>query len=842
MIKRLSELNFFCSTTTFLFSKWISWTSLLCKTSQGALGSNPITFVSFGSLFDVRYADLPLPMPDVLLKHCPSNLPQTGSLILQSLGASFQTFDTSIAMQLSGTGQTFTSWISDSNLIARSSVGFGQNTVVFLSVAGRLSNNLTLSFVPFISASSSAKYINPPTTGTAKIILFGKGMSVFGISSTARVRLTACDYLKWTSESAIMCKMASGSGNNNALVVSQTVTVSNVLTSNNPQTAYAVPSLKFFSARNGNLEHILLQGSNFAPFNSDVIVFEGSGMVTIESKQTRILLTSDALLQGGKIVRNIQVQIQFESSRFDDVILSLETSPFVGRILLMKSQCFGCVKAANDSGLIVLFSDGAPSQLPSSDCSSGIYLPSIPFSSLFEHTGLLFLQVTTGSAPVKFLSSSITIVQSNINIVADTTLSSVGISWYSDSALEFKIPSIVGKSHTFQAIVDGQFSKAMTGLDYPVPVIQRQATVQSLPITGASNVMIFGSFFGQKSTTSSARIGKSSCLRSLWQSDALITCKSSSGSSIPDLLGVKSTVALQFSSPETLIVESTSPSLAFTDTQLGLPSTGIGFIFTSGLRFGNSQYSPKNRISKSASVSTLWFSDSFVISLVASKWRVVHQLTVSVAKLLGAASFLFQSAQNITIVSADTHFPRSGSSQISIVGAGFMTTFSSVQVRVGESGTTATRWVSDSCVRSQNSRIGLSSTLGVTVTVPSWNFPAFSSDSIFIHRPSTEFYGTYAFQNRSILSPSFASWQIYSVITVQGQNFGFLEAKVFESLSMDPDIGCDSVQWFSDTSLSAACQVNPPASDVVFRMSLLKSSQNAQVSPAKFIEKFLSTF
>ena len=165
----------------------------MCKTSQGALGSNPITFVSFGSLFDVRYADLPLPMPDVLLKDFPSNLPQTGSLILQSRGASFQNFDTSIAMQLSGTGQTVTSWMSDSSLIARSSVGFGQSTVVFLSVAGRLSNNLTLSFVPLISASSSAKYINPPTTGTAKIILFGKGMSVFGISSTARVRLTACD-------------------------------------------------------------------------------------------------------------------------------------------------------------------------------------------------------------------------------------------------------------------------------------------------------------------------------------------------------------------------------------------------------------------------------------------------------------------------------------------------------------------------------------------------------------------------------------------------------------------------------------------------------------------------
>jgi hypothetical protein len=114
------------------------------------------------------------------------------------------------------------------------------------------------------------------------------------------------------------------------------------------------------------------------------------------------------------------------------------------------------------------------------------------------------------------------------------------------------------------------------------------------------------------------------------------------------------------------------------------------------------------------------------------------------------------------------------------------------------------------------------------VTVPTWSSPLMASEMVLIHAPSTELYGTFAFQNRSVVS-SASSWQEYSKLNVQGQNFGFSEPTKFKALSIDPNVGCDSVQWISDTSLTAACQINPPGSEVLFRLSVLQSFLDVQV-------------
>lgn len=833
--KLATEFNDFGSATTYLFSKWISWTSLMCKTSQGHVNSASSTFVSYGWVVDVRFSNLPLPKLKVVIPGSTSNVPLTGSLMLKTSGSSLQNFDTSMRMQVSGTGPTSTSWFSDSCLIALTSGGAIRSAFAIATVAQIFSNIFNLSFVPLftnlsvLSASSSVSNAFPPASGAAKIIFSGKGMGLTEVSSTVRFRATSCNVLRWQSESSIVCKMSAGSGASSSLFFSQSLVPFKISTSSTLRTGFAVPNVKNFSTRIDNPSYILVHGSNYAPFNSDVKAVSTyssfDGAVSIELKQTRILLTSDALLQG-KTIRDIEILIQIKASRLDDVVVSLETSPFVGRIFLLKSQCFGCVKSGNDTGLILIFSDKASNRLPDSDCSSGIYLPTTPFSSLFAFSGLINLQVTSGSSPVTFLSSSITITQSNVNVVADKTYPSLGILWYSDSALEFKIPPpILGTNHTFIAIVDDQNSNTRTGLSYPIPVVQQPAKPQSVLSTGSSVYSIFGSFFGQISSTLRIRMGKSSCLSSIWTSDEICFCKSSPGLSNPDPFGLTATVARQVSTFKTLIVQIfESPLLALADVSNGLLSTGNFYVIASGSGYANSHFSPKNRILKSSSASTLWFSDSSINSLVSTTWKIQLQLTVSLTKLSTHANFSFGLTQNLQTNRSNSSFPRSGSSLILVLGAGFMPNFVSLKVKIGESAASATLWTSDSCVRSQNSRIGLATVLGVTVTVPNWQFPATNSDSLLVRPPATELYGSFEFQNRSVLSLSSPSWQRYSALNVQGRDFGFFESKIFNSLSIDPDIGCDSVQFISDTSLSAACQVSPPGSEVVFRMSLLQSS------------------
>jgi hypothetical protein len=812
----------------------------MCKTSQGALGLSPSTFVSYGLAVDVRSRNLPLPAQDVILENATNNLPLTGCYILRIAGANFQNVDASPTTQVSFTSFESTSWISQSSLIALASSGVGNSEFLLLSVAGRRSNVISLSFIRLftnLSVLSSGKTF--ATSGAAKLLFFGNGMGVFGISPAARVMQTACNIFSWTSESAIVCKVAAGSGASDVLVISHNCVTHICLQQYSKlRIAYAVPGLKTFSGSSGEPANVLLHGSNFAPFNSEVsssagfVGLDGAVPMSIGSQKVQVLVTTDAFLQG-KSVKDIEVRVQFSSSRLDDVVLTLETSPFVGRIFLLKNQCFGCVTKGNDTFVNFVFSDNALRYLPVTDCSSGTYLPSNPFSTLFAYSGLVFLQATSGSTPVAVASASITIMQSNVNVVAGQTYPSLSINWFSDSSLEFRIPAILGKNHTLEAIVDGQRSNLMAGLNYPRPLIQQQSANETIPASGSSTVMAYGSFFGQRPSSLSARIGKSACLSSIWASDNNVFCKISQGISISDVFGATVTVTRQIPTAKTIIAENKSPTL-FSAVALNSFSTGNSIIVVvSGL--GISRFSPKTRISKSSSPTTIWYSDSSLHGFTA-KWKLNIHTTVSIVMRSAEKIFPYNLIQTAHALQEDNLVPKSGSYELAISGAGFETRSSSSRVRMGESGASATLWTSDSAITFKCARIGLESRFAATVTVPAWALPI-TSDNILIRVPSTELYGAFTFQNRSVVS-STPSWQAYSVLHVQGQDFGFSEVKKFQALTIDPNVGCDSVQWYSDSSLSAACQINPPGSEVTFRLSILQRFREDQVKNSNFV-KFL---
>jgi hypothetical protein len=806
----------------------------MCKTSNGGWVLVPTTFVSYGLLVDVRNAKLLLPVFEIILTASTRNLPSTGSLILHTTGANFETYDTCVSIRVSKTAQEFTFWISHSSIIAHSTGSVGQSEFILVSCTEKRSNvlNLTINNVLVTSSSKISPQLAIPTSGSTNINFYGKCMGAFGTSAAVRIRLSACNGLRWTSESAIVCKLAAGSGQSHLMYVSQKCRTFSFSNSQVLRTAYSIPIMKNFSASTSNPLNIILHGSNLATFDSDTSSVAGfSEAVLIEPDKSQILITSDALLSG-KSVRDIQVRIELKSGRLDDTILSLETSPFVGRILLLKSQCYGCATKEDGKNLIFVFSDRAVTQPPKSECSSGMYLPSIPFSTLFTYSGNLFLQFTSGSTISTIFSVSITIVQSEINVVADETYPSLNIKWYSDSALEFKFPTILGVNHTFQTIVDSQISSKMAGLHYPIPVVQRPDNPQSIPVTGSLFAVIYGSFFGQRMHTLRMRMGKSACPSSVWISDVAISGKSSWGLSAPDLWMLSATVARQFSVAKTRVVENESPESISSDVVQGSFSTGNVLFFLSGNRFGNTQYSPKLRFSKSASTFTHWKSDSSLFSMVATKSKFEASISVSIARLSSTSGFSVAMSETIQIYLADTCVPRSGSSRILLTGMGFMPFSFSPQVRIGQSGATGTLWTSDSCIFSQVPRIGLGARLGVHVTVPVWQLTTFLPNSIRIRVPSTQLYGSFVFQNRTVAS----SWQAHSLITLQGQNFGFFDSSVFKSLSIDPNIGCDSSNWISDSSFSAACRVSPPGSEVVFRLSTLQSVQNEQVLHWNFVQ------
>jgi hypothetical protein len=818
-----------------LSSKWISSTSLLCKSGQGSIGSAPVTFVSYGFAFDVRVGNIPIPNVGVVLTSAPRNLPATGSWILQTTGANFQNFDFSPAMVLTGSGQQATFWKSHSSLVVRSACGGGATALVIVSISDMKSTTVNLSsHFAFLftdnsvsSTIKSAVFKFPATSGGSSLFFRGKNMGLFGISAAARLRSTACGVSKWISESTLSCKISAGYGTNNILVISLNSVSLKFSNSSALRLAYAAPILTNYSVSVSNPNNVILSGSNFAPFNSDVTADIGSvGVIPVGPMQTQILFTSDALTQG-KSVRQIEVRLQMNSTRLDDVVVSLETLPFVGRIFLLKSQCFGCITTGNDTTVTFVFSDSALMLAPASDCSSSdAYRPSIPFSTLFTHVGLLFLQVTSGSMPLLFLSSSIKIIQSSINIVADKVYPSLGIKWYSDSSIEFSFPSILGSNHSFEATVDGQLSNMMVGLSYPNPIIESQGAIRCVPVTGAAIISTYGSFFGQRSNTLALRIGRSSCLSSTWISDKVVVCKSSAGISTANLWGLRATVA-RLVSFVTSTVKNESPALVSSNFINDFVSTGNFFILASGGRFGTSTVSPQSRISMSSTRSTNWFSDTSLYSLVASKWKFQMQTVVTV---LMSSSYIENStllSQSVQVIVPNTCTPRTGSTLITLSGAGFVSRFSSLQVRIGDCAASSTLWRSDSFIISRNSRIGFGYPRGVTVSVPEWQLPAISFESVFAQAPSSELYGTFSFQNRSFASPPY--WHGWSILTVQGLNFGFLESTKFKSLSMDPNIPCENARWISDTSLSAACFVSPPGSEVLFRLSGLQSSQDDQV-------------
>jgi hypothetical protein len=638
----------------------------------------------------------------------------------------------------------------------------------------------------------------------------------------------------------IVCKIAGGSGADKALTISHNSMAFVSPSSSTPQSAYSFPNIDFFSVKPSDSTVILLTGSNFSPIDSDVSSSVGfgnlDGVKLVVSGQSQILVTSDALLKS-KSVRDIEVGIHFKADRLDDVILSLETLPFIGRIFLLKSQCFGCVNAGSDTVLKLVFSDHAVRQLPVSACSNGVYLSSLPLSTLFTYTGLLLLQVYSGSMSLEILTASITVLQSNVNILALHIYPSLSISWVSDSSIQFKLPAILGKNNSFEVIVDDQKSIAMTGLNYPPPIIL-QSSLQSIQVTGSANIIAYGTFFGQRSNTLAMRIGKSSCMSSTWTSDDVIVCKPSSGLSSPDFMGAVSTVGRQLSSVSKISAHELH-LVTSADNSSGFSTTGSFQVLLTGSKFGSSQFSSKSRISMSSTASSVWLSDSSLKCLSVMKWKHQMEFTATFMKLSANQVFVPEMSQTIQAIRTGSCVARSGSTLISIFGSGFAIFSSSLKVKVGETGAVASIWTSDSCTFSRVPSIGLGINFKVTVTVPVWHVPASFIDSSIFEPPTTLLYGTFAFQNVSLTS---STWAIYSALNVYGRNFGFFDAAKFKSLIIEPNIECYSAVWLSGTSLSSSCQVNPPGSDVVFQLSLLGLFQEVQVLHTLNLKIFTSQF
>ena len=256
-----------------------------------------------------------------------------------------------------------------------------------------------------------------------------------------------------------------------------------------------------------------------------------------------------------------------------------------------------------------------------------------------------------------------------------------------------------------EKVYAGQLSTEFVGQ----PILDRGANA---PSKGGELYSLTGQFFGLVDLSPRTRIGFTACRSSEWTSSTALVCK------VPRKSGSERTFDMQLTvSPYRVGILTSSFSydlirVAKVKRELSVgngPTLGAVDVTVFGAGFQNSGLTQRARIGGTATDSTLWVSDTAIVSRVSSGVGVANkEVVVTVEADFGSASTLFsydapavgmvrESPLDGALHNAAT---RGGSSSASVTlqGAGFGMADYSVVGRFGVTAAEITGWMSDSAI------------------------------------------------------------------------------------------------------------------------------------------------
>jgi hypothetical protein len=719
------------------FTRWISDSSLVCKTPSGSGGTLKMKVtagVQKGNTAEglVSYH---LPGMSALLE---SNREQPGGAILYLQGAFLAQHDLSTRARLGGSLCSSSIWLSDSALACRAVMGVSGSKLQ-TATSGMQAGTHTKPFSYDNMKISAISSRNSPGRRLLPVFVVSSRMFAEQIDHSLMVRLhgTATENSVWISTNQVMCKLSMAMPSSPKLLspvilvtsAFQIGSVTHVHTFDKPEHSGLIRSNAPFAS-----ETLTVHGNNFGL--SSFTHAPRTGFSACEASTWQSESSVKAKSPAGVAASHTRVELSVV------VLVSSMT-----RVWTYDAPSTSIVRSSNVAGVHVVRELRALGIFAEASYTSGLRVDTASERTTWCSTSAVVVRTSRGlgrslktavtegnriSSTTEILSFdnplTLAMVSSTVRTndpatgAAMLTLQGINFgsrshssstrlafsameytAWISDSKITAR--STVGTAHTAAVLVTagrhGKTTISVVSWDLPVlsSMAARNVPVYPWPATTLGAPRMSGLNFGQAAHSISVQSGGTAPGAILWLSDSAVWCKVSQGlratlpTSITCFIRVASSSSfVSFDAPRSSSIRSAN-----------VPNTGSVRALVFGYALAQYDATKASRISSSACEQSLWLSSSTMMCRTASgidKWSgkphfVVLTAGERAASVSDLLSYLIPSVSGLALPNG----PWRLGNILTIIGQAIGLTLESQVGRIGFSSVEVTRWESETSVR-----------------------------------------------------------------------------------------------------------------------------------------------
>jgi hypothetical protein len=803
---------------------WISDSSLQCyaMASSTTTASVSLTIARFRSTGTNMFTTDTPAMSPLMVRY--PNVSAKGSTRITLHGSNFRQWMFTIASTIGHTGCEASGWTSNTAITCMIMRGTGRTLGVAITAGGASHVGSTSSVVsysgPFVSTGHIQNRAVFPQSDATSLSVVGSGFSSFYSTLQGRFAYSACKSTQWKSHTSITCLLSLAYGPAKSMTLTadgNTGSVTGLFTVDAPNFSALAPA----NGPTTGTVSVTLSGAGIGYYHATQIVQVGG--TKCESTEwysdTHIQClasTSTSSSRGGVVT--IAAAVATSTSLFSADTPSISVKNVTGRRLVTTD--------AVDSGLILVTANGAGFGsadytkfgrvgLTAAETTPWVADTSIQCRVQQYVRGTRTLSVTAGGCSgtqtsaftfyrpetAKAVSSnfastgstSITLIGSGFATESYTVMVMLGSTpgeasrWVSDTSLRCLSHGSLGG--TMRVIVTtgeqagsttGVFSSdspQLLGLNQTVYVIQ-----QNRAQTGSASLTLYGLGFGHHCLSAIARVGLTAAEATQWASATSLHGMLARGASGTSRLVLTMGQSLG-SISEYYSIDSLLISIRIRSNSASTGSTSVTVL---GAGFGaGSGYSQNVRPGGSDCEGTRWESETSIQALAPLGAQGTRRVTVSVGSSAASLSTAF-SVDTTTLSSAQKrNTVGSGSTSITIHGAGFGHMTLTSHMRVGQTSCEVTEWISDSTVSAFSARVE-GKTRRVMVTAGE---RVSSASAVFSADIATV--STISGYNRGVTGS----------VSVTLFGAGLVGGVGFTSAGKTGQTACESTEWHSSTDL-----------------------------------------
>ena len=695
-------------------SLWSSETAVVCAGAAAARGTRRIalsagtTLCSFTTLFSIDSSTSSVKL---------SNSASYRSAHVLLHGQGFTSFSLSSKSRIGFSASECSEWHSDSSMMGRSSDGIRSSRRVTITVGERTSSSSSLFSIDAPSLSFGTRQ-NRASTGSVSVTLLGFGFGNLAFTGTFQIGFSRCSATSWRSQSSILCNVAHGIESTKRAVVT---------VGDQAETATETFTVDLFQS-------VLIQRSNAASTGSLRLTIYGSGLgQLVFSNQARFGSSSCESTQWvsetsmvGRVSHGTQGsrRVTFTAGEISGTMtdsLSIDSA--------LMSVVIGANRALTGSSSVTVAGSGlgladysGRMRIGKTTCEASIWDSEtsvkclLGYSSAVKVVGMTIVQRVGSVSPSWSVdeallstlrrenrpgtgSAFVTVHGSNMGLVSHTGSTREGQTgceaseWQSDTSLRCMVGH--GAMGTRRVVITTEQTRGSLsqGWSWDSPVLSLMRQINR-PGSGSASITVHGVGIGVTSLTAIARVGRTTCQISAWESDTSVRCNV--GSSVHGSRRTVLTVTRRAGSfTHAWSVETGSISSII---QRNRASTGATRLTLLGSALGNAAYTSALRSSESACEATEWASQTTLLCMLGhARGRGSRRVVMTTGERSGSSSAAWTAdVGGLSSVKRGNHPPKGVTEMLDISNLGS----SQLTVRVRQSASAAehTVWLSSSSI------------------------------------------------------------------------------------------------------------------------------------------------